>query len=124
MHPGRALDQAVGGQQLPQALLPGEIFREGQAKGPGRGLQAVQVLFQEMQPPILGPQGLEQAVPVEKTPVVDRHPGLGNRDQVVIEPDKRFSMRQPFQGQKLGAKGEKAKRLTKESCLIIRQLLD
>ena len=79
-HPGRAPAQAVGRQQLRQALLPGDIFRERQAKGPGRGPQALQVLGQELHPPILGPQGFEQAVAVEEPPVVHRHPGLGKRD--------------------------------------------
>ena len=48
------------------------------------------MLVQKVNPPLIGPQGFEQAVPVEETPVMHRHQGLGNRDQFVIKPYKVF----------------------------------
>ena len=88
LYPGRAEAEAVGRQQRRQALLPGNRAGKGQVKGPGRSLQTRQVLREEKYPPSLSPQGLEQPVPIEKTPVVHRHPGLGNRGQCIIKPDE------------------------------------
>ena len=35
-----------------------------------------------------GLEGFKQAVPIQQTPVVHRHPGLGQGQQIIVEPDK------------------------------------
>ena len=86
-YPGHALLQAVGGQQPGQAVLPGNIG-ERDAKSLGRGLKARQVFPKEPDAPRIGPEGLKKPVAVEKAPVIHRHPGLGQGQQFIVEPDE------------------------------------
>ena len=78
------------------------------------------MLGQELHPPIIGPQGFEQAVAVEEPPVVHRDPGLGKGDEFIIEPDKFFHEHGLVRLNKLqrGEKGKRRKGLKKESYLL------